>query len=212
MHLFSGGSQWSVAGLSGGLRTDNTVFLYPQWFVFVIRPHSAAAPGQLCGTSLSHSWTLACKTTCKELFASCSNLWGTPQTLASFSFFFLFLSLPCRPSMSFLIMFLCEQGQGCWHRPGVISLTHRCHEQTRRDHPALCSISLKRGNSFFTSSPLRVAAAYRLGRDVFEKHIRFEVGLNTHKRAQIKRFTRTNAGDNHSYKATQCNHVQQCAV
>lgn len=58
------------------------------------------------------------------------------------------LFLPGRPSMSFLIMFLCEQGQGCWHRPSVISLTRHCHEQTRRDHPTLCSISLSQGNSF----------------------------------------------------------------
>lgn len=82
------------------------------------------------------------------------------------------LFLPSRPSMSFLIMFLCEPGQGCRHRPSVISLTRHCHEQTRRDHPTLCSISLSQGNSFSLHCPLTLFGCSCLScRDAHFKHI-----------------------------------------
>lgn len=69
------------------------------------------------------------------------------------------LMVPTSSSSSFVIVFLCVRGQGCWHTLGVISLTRQCGEQTRRDHPTLAQ---PRGivSHFITfsllSRPLRV--------------------------------------------------------
>lgn len=101
----------------------------------------------------------------------------------------------CPPSLC-----SCEQGQGCWHRPGVISLTRHCREQTRRDHPALCSISLSQGGivfHFITSVGRRRLSSGRVW---------FKVRPT---RKSARKTGRTHAEDNHSYGTTQCNHVQQ---
>lgn len=122
------------------------IALAGEWSPEVTCPLSAAAPFSSVDCNRLTHWPRLVKQHAKSCLPPVAVCEECSKLRPLFSFFSFFL--PCRPSMSFLIMFLCEQGQGCWHRPSVISLTRHCHEQTRRDHPALGSISLSQGNSF----------------------------------------------------------------
>lgn len=172
--------RFGVTRLSGRLLMEKLrfVFSYCATFSTFVECHH-----------LTHL-TSVCKAHTHKNKAVCL-LWRTLQTSASFF-------LPCRPSMSSFIMFLCEQGQGCWHRPSVISLTCHCHEQTRRDHPGTpLHLTRPRGIVFhFITS---------VGLIIFGKHISDIFDL---KNAQpTSACTAAHAEVNHSYTATRCNRV-----